>query len=337
MTTVTANAFSKKERPQWYRELSNYAHADRRRSTIQILTTFIPYIALWVLMAQLMIQGYPYWMVLSVALVQACLNVRIFIIFHDCCHGSYFNSNKVNTIVGYMTGVLTFAPFRQWRSSHNAHHATAGNLDKRGRGDIMTLTVAEYKALPKLKRIKYRAYRNPVTIFLIGPIWNFIFLHRFWRKVDHKQERQSVVITNILLAIAVGLMGYTIGFKNYVLIQFPVFYISGIMGIWLFYIQHQFENVYWVDDDEWDPIKAGVIGSSYYNLPQIMHWISGNIGFHHIHHLMPRIPNYNLQQCFREIREMQKINPITLKKSLKSIWLNLFDEESQKLVGFRSI
>lgn len=326
-----------KTKPQWYRDLGKYAHADLGKATIQLSTTFVPYIGLWYLMINLLSNGQPIWMLSVAILAQSALTVRIFIFFHDCCHGSYFKSNRLNTIFGYIMGTLTFTPFRQWRSSHNAHHATSGDLDHRGRGDIKTLTIEEYKQLPQKAQFMYQFNRNPFVIFGFGSIWTFMYLHRFSTENDNYRERRSIWLTNTFIAIKIALLSLTIGFVPYLIIAFPVLYISGMIGIWMFYVQHQFEDTYWRRHDAWDPFYAGLEGSSYYKLPRILHWMTGNIGFHHIHHLHPKIPNYNLQRVFKEIMALRKIEPLTILMSLKLPWLNLWDEENQKLVTFRNL
>ena len=331
------DAAAKTARPQWYRDLGNYAYSDMRKAMIQIFTTFVPYIGLWSLMVYLLLNGYPYWAVIIIVPFQAALTLRVFIIFHDCCHGSFFESNKLNTIMGYITGTLTFTPFRQWRAAHNIHHATSGDLDRRGIGDITTLTIEEYKQLPKLSKLRYRFTRNPFVIFGLGSIGIFMFVHRVPRKWDDKKSARSVWITNFFIAIYIASFGLTIGFLPFAKIILPVLYLSGTVGIWMFYIQHQFEDAYWRRHSAWDHFMAGLKGSSYYKLPKILHWISGNIGFHHVHHLHPSIPNYHLQRCFRDIKALSEVKPLTILMSLKLPWLSLWDEENQKLVRFSSM
>jgi len=249
----------------------------------------------------------------------------------------FFNSSKLNTILGYITGTLTFTPFRQWRANHNAHHATSGDLDHRGRGDIATLTLDEYRQLPKVSKFMYRLTRNPFVIFGLGPIGIFMFLYRVPMKYDNKKARRSVWFTNFFILIKIAAFGLTIGFLPYFMIALPVIYLSGAVGIWMFYVQHQFEDAYWKRHSSWDPFFAGLQGSSYYKLPKIGHWLSGNIGFHHIHHLHPSIPNYHLQRCFRDIKALSEVEPLTFPMSLKLPWLNLWDEKNQKLVTYRSL
>lgn len=260
--------------------------------------------------------------------------VRIFIIFHDCGHGSYFHSRKVNDAVGFITGVLTFTPYYHWRWEHNIHHASSGHLDKRGTGDIWTLTVQEYLESSRWKRFAYRLARNPFILFLIAPLYLFFIRQRFPSGKANKRERQSVYWMNLaILGMVVGL-ACIFGVKRYLLIQLIVTAVAGGVGVWLFYVQHQFEGVYWERGEQWDYTEAALKGSSFYRLPRILQWFSGNIGYHHIHHLSARIPNYNLEACHKADPLFQTVKPITLFASLKSFTFRLWDEERRKLVGY---
>jgi omega-6 fatty acid desaturase (delta-12 desaturase) len=281
--------------------------------------------------------GVSYWVTLALAVVAAAFMMRIFIFFHDAGHGSFFSSSKANTIVGYVTGVLTFTPYQSWRRAHAKHHATAGNLDRRGTGDVWTMTVDEYQAAPWRTRVAYRVYRNPLVLFGLGPTASFIFAQRFPQKGAKPRERNSVWITDAALLGILVVAGLTIGIGPYLLIQLPIMLVGGALGIWLFYVQHQYADVYWARDDVWDPTKAAMEGSSYYKLPRVLQWFTGNIGLHHIHHLRPRIPNYHLQRCYDEVPAMQAVDPLTIGESLKSLRMNLWDEEEQELVSFRSL
>jgi omega-6 fatty acid desaturase (delta-12 desaturase) len=281
--------------------------------------------------------GIPYWITLALAIVAAGLLVRIFILFHDCGHGSFFSSPKANEILGYISGILTFTPYHSWRTSHARHHATAGNLDRRGSGDVWTMTVEEFKAAPRHVRLGYRLFRNPVILLGLGPAGSFLLAQRFSHKGAKRRERVSVLITNLAILAIIVLASLTIGFWTYVAIQLPIILIGGALGIWLFYVQHQYEGVYWARQGTWDPFKAAMEGSSYYKLPRILQWFTGNIGLHHIHHLRPRIPNYNLQPCYDAIPAMRDVEPLTIRQSLKSLGLNLWDEDQGALVSFRSL
>lgn len=324
-------------KPTWYQSTAKYGQSNLRKSLWQLLNTFVPYFVLWALMIYTVQQEYPYWMTLVLALVGGGILVRIFILFHDCCHGSFFMSRRANTILGYFTGILTFTPFEDWRLAHNRHHATAADLDRRGVGGIWTMTIEEYLAAPLRKRFAYRFYRNPLILFGPGSVLLFLFFQRFPTKGAGKKERRSVLRTNMAILFVIGIASWTVGLRTYLLIQFPLILIAGSLGLWLFYIQHQFENVYWARHGSWDPIKVALEGSSYFKLPQILQWFTGNIGLHHIHHVRPNIPNYNLQQCQDEIPAFRSIKAITLKTSLRSLYLALCDEKNQKLVSFRSL
>ncbi len=317
-----------------YRDLSEFERPDRRKAIWQVCNSFLPYFAMWALMIYTATQGYSYWITLSIGILTTPFWVRMFIIFHDCCHGSFFNSHKANRFFGYLAGVLTFTPYEDWQRSHAGHHATSGNLDRRGLGDIWTATVAEYRALPWHKRAFYRLYRNPFVMFGVGPSVIMLGLQRLWHPGARKRERVSVMITNAsILAIMVAAY-LTFGIGSYIAIQLPIVLLAGAVGVWLFYVQHQFDGADWVRHDEWDQVRAALQGSSYYKLPSWLQWCTGNIGLHHIHHLRPGIPNYNLQQCYDETPLMQSVTPLTLRRSLRSVRQNLWDEKQGRLVSF---
>jgi omega-6 fatty acid desaturase (delta-12 desaturase) len=328
---------SRRARPAWQQELARFAQPNQRRAVWQLVNTFVPYAALWVAMIYTINTGASYWITLALTVVASAFLVRIFIFFHDCGHGSFFSSPRANTALGYITGVLTFTPYHSWRRAHAAHHATAGNLDRRGTGDVWTMTVEEYQAAPRRTRIAYRVYRNPLVLFGLGPGVSFLIAQRFPQKGAKPRERNSVLITNLALLAIIVLASLTIGLGTYLLIQIPIMLIGGAVGIWLFYVQHQYQGVYWARDDEWDATKAALEGSSYYKLPKPLRWLTGNIGLHHIHHLRPRIPNYNLQPCFDQVPAMQAIQPLGIGRSLRSLRMNLWDERQQMLVSFRSL
>jgi omega-6 fatty acid desaturase (delta-12 desaturase) len=259
--------------------------------------------------------------------------VRVFIIFHDCGHSSFFKSRRANDITGVITGLLTLTPYQHWRHDHAIHHATAGDLDRRGVGDVQILTVEEYLALPPLKRAAYRIFRHPLVMFTVGSFLVFVLFHRFPRPKAGRRERWSVYWTNLALAGIIAALIYLVGWKAFLLIQIPIQLIACSVGVWLFYVQHNFEDTYWVRHDQWDFFKAGLKGSSYYQLPAVLQWFSGNIGFHHIHHLNARIPNYLLPKCYRE-QPIFHVRPLTLFSSLRSLRLRLWDEAAGRMVGF---
>lgn len=316
----------------WRTVVSNYHHSDLWRSVWQVANTFIPYVILWYVMYRSL--EISYWITLALSLPAAGLLIRIFVIFHDCGHGSFFKSQKANDILGFISGVLTLTPYYGWRHEHAVHHATAGDLDRRGVGDIRTLTVKEYLALPLKDRLKYRLYRHPLVMFFIGPLFLFLIWQRFPPKVGGKRERHSVYWTNLALAGILVVMSVTIGIKAFVLIELPMVVISSAAGVWLFYVQHQYEGVYWERHEDWDYVSVALQGSSFYKLPRVLQWFTGNIGYHHVHHLSPRIPNYYLEKCHNENPMFHDVKSITLKESLKSLSFRLWDEERHQLVGF---
>ncbi len=321
-------------RRAFLKQLAPYRKSSTPRALIQLFNTFIPYLLIWGVLVFIIKSGYHYGFAVPFLFLGGLFLIRIFIIFHDCCHGSFFASNKANKVLGYITGILTFTPYYNWRYTHNMHHATAGDLDRRGIGDVWTLTVDEYRKAPWTTRLWYRIFRNPLIMLGFGPFYSFFILNRFTEKNGGKRAQFSVRLTNLTLLAILIAAGFTIGLSTYLVIQVPIMLVGGAIGVWLFYIQHQFEDVYWARHEAWYPVKASLEGSSYYKLPRLLQWITGNIGFHHVHHMDPRIPNYNLERCYREVSVFQTIQPLTIRKSLESFWKHLWDEQNQKLVGF---
>lgn len=316
----------------WREIVARYQQPSVGRSVWQIVNTLVPYAALWWLMYWSL--GVSYWLTLPLAILAAGFLVRLFIIHHDCGHGSFFKSRRANDIVGFVTGVLTWTPYYQWRWEHAVHHATCGDLDRRGLGDVWTLTVQEYLAASRWKRLTYRLARNPVVLFVIAPLVLFLVIHRFPSAKAGQRERRSVLWTNLALAGMAGALSAVFGWKAYLLIQVAVVMVAGTAGVWLFYVQHQFDGVYWARRDDWDYATAALQGSSFYKLPKVLQWFSGNIGFHHIHHLSPAIPNYHLEKCHRSEPLFQTVKPVTLFGSFKSFTFRLWDEQRQQLVGY---
>jgi omega-6 fatty acid desaturase (delta-12 desaturase) len=280
--------------------------------------------------------AWPYWTTILLAFPTAGLLIRLFIIQHDCGHGSFFRSKRASGIVGTGIGVLTLTPYHYWKKEHAIHHATSGLLDKRGHGDIDTLTVREYRELSKWKRLLYRLYRNPAVLFGIGPIWQFLVKHRvpITTPPSTRDGWASIIIANAATAGILVLVHFTIGWKAFLLVQVPVTLISSVLGVWLFYVQHNFEQTYWRWKEDWDYARAALDGSSYYDVGRVLQWFTGNIGLHHIHHLNSRIPNYRLQKCLEEFPELRQVTRIGLLGSLKCLRLTLWDEDRGKLVGF---
>src|SRR6266480_2708663 len=319
----------------WKDIVAKYQQPSTPRAVWQMVNTLGPYALLWYLMYRSL--TISWWLVVPLAVLAGAFLVRIFIIFHDCGHGSYFRSRAANDVVGFITGVLTFTPYYHWRWEHAIHHASAGHLDKRGTGDVWTLTVQEYLEASRWKRTAYRLARNPVILFLIAPLYVFLIRQRFPSANANKRERRSVLWMNLaILGMAIGFSAI-FGLKAYVLIQLLVMAVASGVGVWLFYVQHQFEGVYWERGEDWDYTTAALQGSSFYKLPKILQWFSGNIGFHHIHHLSSRIPNYNLERCHQADPLFQRVKPVTFFGSFKSLTFRLWDEQRRKLVGFRHL
>jgi len=319
----------------WRKLVAPYQHSDLNQSIRQLVTTLVPYVACWTLMIYSL--HISYWLTLALVIPTALFQMRLFIMFHDCGHGSFFNSHKANSVVGFFLGVLVFTPSEDWWRQHALHHATAGNLDKRGLGDIMTLTVAEYQQSSPWKRLTYGFFRHPLIMFTFGPIYIFLISQRLPSKGAGVKERRSVYLTDLVLLAIIAVFSLTIGLDKYLMIQLPLAWLAGMVGIWMFYIQHQYENVYWERDNNWDYFCAALQGASFYKLPGIMQWFSGNIGFHHIHHLSPRIPNYYLDKCFEENPALQNAETFTFRTGLKSLSLRLYDESARKLVSFKDM
>lgn len=312
-----------------------FEKTDTKSSIRQMLNTLLPLLLLWY--AAYLCLSVSYWLTLPLAIITAGFSIRAFIIFHDCCHQSFFHSRLANDILGTLLGVLTLCPYEQWKNSHAIHHATSGNLDKRGVGDIWILTVDEYMAAPAWRRLAYRIYRNPLVMFGLGPIFVFVLQYRFNRRAARRKERLNTYLTNLLLVVLYSLLIWAIGWQAFLLVQGPVFFVSGLVGIWLFYVQHQFEDSYFENEEEWSYVKAAVEGSSYYQLPKLLQWITGNIGFHHVHHLNPKVPNYHLERAHNETPPLQKATTITLATSLKSLRFRLWDERSKAFVSFSDL
>jgi acyl-lipid omega-6 desaturase (Delta-12 desaturase) len=335
MPVESTPATSRIEAADLAKTVQLFTRPDSRTAIWQIMNTLVPFFALWMLMVVMVQQGYPYRSVLAVSAVAAAFQVRIFILFHDCCHGSFFGTPRANRTLGYVTGILTFTPFEQWRRSHAMHHDTVGDLDRRGVGDIWTLTAEEFEAAPRRKQLVYRLIRSPFFILTLGTPIVFLISQRYFHGPDRKRERWSVVITNIALAAIITIAVKTIGIETYLMIQIPVTFAAGAAGLWLFYVQHQFEGTYWARHENWDPMKAALEGSSFYKLPRVLQWFTGNIGFHHVHHVQQRIPNYNLERCYYDVPMLQKVKPLTFLASLRCARLHIWDERSQRLTGYR--
>jgi acyl-lipid omega-6 desaturase (Delta-12 desaturase) len=305
-----------------------------RKARWQLINSFVPYALLWVAMVYTL--SISYWLMLPLAVLAAGFLARIFIIFHDCGHGSFFTSKRANHATGIIAGLVNLTPYRYWRWQHALHHGTAGDLDRRGAGDMWTLTVQEYIQSTRWRRLAYRLARNPIVLFVLAPLYVFAIHHRFAIASAPDAERRSVHRTNWALLVITVAMSLLIGFKAFLIIQLTVLAFAGAAGIWLFYVQHQFDGAYWARGDEWNFTDTALKGSSFYKLPKILQWFTGNIGFHHIHHLSPRIPNYYLERCHVADPFFKSIVPLTMLGSLKCLSHRLWDEQHNVFVGFRS-
>ncbi|MBU8787805.1 MULTISPECIES: fatty acid desaturase DesE [Bacillus] len=320
---------------QLTKQVAAFAQPDTKNSLIQLFNTFIPFFGLWFL-AYLSL-NVSYFLTLGITVIAAGFLTRIFIIFHDCCHLSFFKQKRHNHILGFLTGVLTLFPYLQWQHSHSIHHATSSNLDKRGTGDIWLLTVNEYKAAPLYTKIAYRLYRNPFIMFILGPIYVFLITNRFNKKGARRKERLNTYLTNLAIAALAAVCCLIFGWQSFLLVQGPIFLISGSIGVWLFYVQHTFEDSYFEADENWSYVQAAVEGSSFYKLPKLLQWLTGNIGYHHVHHLSPKVPNYKLETAHEQHEPLKNVPTITLKTSLQSLAFRLWDEEKKQFVTFRDM
>ncbi len=332
--TVAENLNPGPKWPDWYRELAAFRHSNSGKAAFQLMNTLLPYCLLWYLMVRSIQLRYPYVLTLLLALVAGAFLVRIFILFHDCVHGSFFRRQGLNTVFGYILGVLVFTSFEDWRYAHLRHHATYANLDARGFGDIWTMTLTEYVNSSKKKRLQYRLYRNPIVMLGLGAMFTFFLANRLPTREVKRKQRLSVLYTNLLIIAVILIADWLFGWRTYLLIQLPVFWLAGAAGIWLFYVQHQFPGGYWARKGEWEPLRAAMEGSSFYKLPTVLRWFSSNIGYHHVHHLSPRIPNYYLKDCYDALPALQAKAPLTILTSLSCIRLNLWDEDRNQMVAF---
>jgi len=319
----------------WKAVVARFGRPNALRASWQLVNTLGAYAIAWGLIYWSL--SVSWWLTVPLALLAGGLLIRVFIIFHDCGHGSFFASRTANAFWGFVTGLLTMTPFYHWRWEHAVHHGTTGDLDKRGVGDIWTMTVREYVQSTRWKKIGYRFVRNPIVLFVIAPVILLAVLQRFSRTEADPRERQSVWIMNAAIAVMVLGMMAIFGPLAYLIVQLIVLMVAGSAGIWLFYVQHQFEDAYWERGQDWDYVAAAMQGSSFFKLPRVLQWFSGNIGFHHIHHLSPRIPNYYLEACHRSDPLFAGVKPMSLWCALRTLGLRLWDESSKKLVGWRHL
>lgn len=331
MTTISLHD----EHRHWKSDIEPYQVPSLWKSRWQLINTVIPFALLWC--AAYMSLSVSAWLTILLTIPASGFLVRMFIIFHDCGHHSFFKSRRANDLVGIFTGLLVFFPYHRWKYEHSVHHAGNGNLSRRGTGDIKTLTVDEYLSLSLLRRTLYRLYRNPFVMFGLGPIFVVLILYRFNRRGAHFKERLYTHLTTLVLTGLTALLGWGFGWGNFLLVEGPILYFSGMFGIWLFYVQHQFEYSYFEEPENWDYVSAALRGSSFYKLPKVLQWITGNIGFHHIHHLGPRIPNYNLQPLYEQVTYLQEVPTIDIRTSLQCLKHRIWDEDSKRFVGYKGI
>ncbi len=309
-----------------------YAKPSNTKAIWQIINTVLPYFGLIWLMYFLIDKGVHYLLVLPIAILPALFLVRIFILFHDCTHSSFMSSKTAMNIVGHLFGILTFTPYHQWQREHLTHHRTVGNLEKRGVGDVWTMTVDEYKQASRIKRLGYRLYRHPFFLFLIGPLYMFLINQRLPLQLKDNKDRFSLWFTNFSIVGIVVLVSLTVGFKYYLMIQIPIIFIASSLGVWLFFVQHQYEEVYWQEGDHWDIVDAALKGSSVYKLPRVLDWFTGNIAYHNVHHLNARIPNYNLRKLYYSTKAFRVSREIKVFESIRLAKLYLYDVANKRLI-----
>ena len=320
------------ERPFWREPLAPYARPRLGRSVLDIATSVAPYVALSALMYLAL--GTSYLLTLALAVPAAGFLTRTFVVFHDCTHGSFLPSKRANAWLGTTLGLLTFSTFACWRHAHMVHHATAGDLDRRGVGDLPTLTVAEYQARSRRGRLAYRLFRHPLVMFGVGPIFALVIQPRVVPRSGRPRIKRSVRATNLALAALIGGLCWLIGWRDYLLVQVPTVMLAGATGIWMFYVQHQFEDVYWESAERWSYADAALRGSSYMKLPKLLQFFTGNIGLHHVHHLSARIPNYNLQRAHDENPIFHDVPTLSIADGIRALRLKLYDEDRRRMVTF---
>ncbi|MHA7970189.1 fatty acid desaturase [Rhizobium sp. CAU 1783] len=319
----------------WLKILARYRQPRLRRSVFELVVTLVPFMLFWALAYLSYVNGF--WLGLIAIVPAGIFLLRLFMIQHDCGHGSFFARRGLDDWTGRLIGVLTLTPYGYWRRAHAIHHASAGNLDERGIGDITTLTLEEYRALSPRGRLAYRLYRHPVVMFGIGPAYIFLIKQRlpFGMMKDGSMPWISTMGTNLSIAVVCALMIWAVGLVPFLVIHLPVVLIAGAVGIWLFYVQHQFEETHWSKGKEWQFPKAALHGASHYDLPLALRWLTGNIGIHHVHHLASRIPYYRLPEVLRDHPELAGIGRITVRDSLSCVKLAVWDEKRGRLLSFR--
>jgi omega-6 fatty acid desaturase (delta-12 desaturase) len=323
-------------RPYWRDVIEPYEHPSMARSLLDLATSVVPYICLSVA-AYLTFGLISYWIVLPMVLLAGLFLLRTFIVFHDCAHGSFFRSKRANAWVGRFCALLTFQAYADWRHKHAVHHGSAGDLDRRGTGDVHTLTLDEYLSRPWHQRLAYRAFRNPLVMFGLGPIWSLMIAPRVSSPEMRRRQRHSVLLTNIAVIAMLAPIWVAGGVLAWVMIQLPAAVLAGTAGVWLFYVQHQFEDAYWESADSWDYADAALHGSSYLKLAQPFQFFTGNIGLHHVHHLSAKVPNYNLQRAHEEIDLFDQVPVLTVRSSLAALRLKVIDTDNGRLLTWSDV
>ena len=320
----------------WNIRLRPYAAPIAGRSLAQLAVTLVLLVGCFAAMLVLDAAA-GYWAGLPLSLVAGLLVVRLFVIQHDCGHYSFFRSRRACDVVGRLLGVLTLTPYAWWKRDHDRHHAASGDLSRRGHGDITTLTVREYRALPRRRRLAYRLYRHPLVLFGIGPVYQFLLRHRLPLGLGRGDAKGLVSIlgTNLALAALLVGCGFAFGFLRFTALWLPVVTVAATVGVYMFFVQHQFETTYWEEHGRWDFVTAALKGCSYFRLPRPLDWLTGSIGYHHVHHLSARIPNYRLRSCFDEVPGLGAATAITLAQSIRCTRLALWCEDRRRLLSFR--
>jgi acyl-lipid omega-6 desaturase (Delta-12 desaturase) len=323
------------DRLYWREAVAGHEQASLRHGIIDLATSVVPYLAISV--AMYFCLEISVWITLALAVPAAGFLLRTFIVFHDCAHGSFLPSKGANRWVGRFAGLLVFQPFANWRHNHAVHHGSSGDLDRRGTGDIATLTVEEYLSRPWKSRLGYRLFRNPVVMFGIGPVWSLMIGPRLWSKKMRPRQRRSVIVTNIVLVLLIGAIASVVGLQAWLLVQMPTAILAGTLGVFMFYVQHQFEDVYWESSDQWNYADAALRGSSYLKLPKLLQFFTGNIGLHHVHHLSAKIPNYNLQRAHDQNPLFHDVPVLSVGDGLRAIRLKVIDRQSGRLLTWREV
>ncbi len=334
--TATIQPAKKRERPFWYEGLAPYMKPNLGLSILDLLTSVVPFFLGWVGM-YLALENVGYWLAFIIGIPTAGFLLRTFIVFHDCTHGSFMPTKKQNHVIGVFTGLLVFTPFARWGHQHAVHHGTAGDIERRGTGDVETATLSEYREMTPKQRALYRAFRNPAIMFTIGPLYSLMIMPRFVPKDERPRIRHSVILTNIALAVIITGMCFLVGPFTFFILEFPVILMAGMAGVWLFYVQHQFEDVYWENSDDWSYADAALRGSSYLKLPKVLQWFSGNIGLHHVHHLSAKVPNYNLQAAHDNNDIFDDVPVLTFWSSFGCTRFKLIDDDTGRLLTWADV